>query len=239
MPGVLIAQNTGLRARGGGKTLYFRQILRLADGSAFAALTGNDCFGDAAGEWHIAGTHTKTDWNRDDNGVNALDFQIVECDVDHNNLTINAAPITDIDATQPELEAEDGTQIVTNRLPQDEHPVLRNRVRRCSGRRLAAGLLLRRPVQPRNLEGSRLEELESDQAEDHCGQRTWPHDRYAADRCSIRAHRSSDTYDELAPRRLRRRVGIKINPNTNTRQNGLAAIDEHRSITTLDLQKRS
>jgi hypothetical protein len=117
MPGVLIAQNTGLRARGGGKTLYFRQILRLADGSAFAALTGNDCFGDAAGEWHIAGTHTKTDWNRDDNGVNALDFQIVECDVDHNNLTINAAPITDIDATQPELEAEDGTQIVTNRLP--------------------------------------------------------------------------------------------------------------------------
>ncbi len=115
----LSAANPGSRTRGGGNHFGFQQILRNADGT-FAAWTGTDALGDAAGSCHVLGYHQESTWKRDDKGAAQIDFTLLDNDIDHKNAIMQLAPITPKSILKdPDFTSEDGTLVVNAEISGD------------------------------------------------------------------------------------------------------------------------
>lgn len=104
-----LAQVQASRTKGGGNYIAIVQVDKQADGT-FAAHTGTDVFGVAAGSVHIIGSVEETGYAREENGANKFDVTLVEQDIDRKNFLINAAPYsTTSAASKEELILEDDT----------------------------------------------------------------------------------------------------------------------------------
>jgi hypothetical protein len=104
-----LVQNPSSRLKGGGNYIAIIQVDKQADGT-FAAHTGTDAFGAAAGTVHLVGSVEETAISRDDNGSHSFDVTVVEMDLDRKNFLINAAPFSTTSANaKEELNLEDGT----------------------------------------------------------------------------------------------------------------------------------
>jgi hypothetical protein len=108
---MLTAAAPTTRQRYGGNLIIFTEVEKNAGGTAFQPLaSGTDCFGDPFTTAHILGSQEQTDFARSASGQHTADVTIVEMDVDHKNLLINAAPFSSTSSdTAPELKLEDGT----------------------------------------------------------------------------------------------------------------------------------